>query len=222
VRPLTVAGAALAVLGLLSGCAATPSATPTIDDVAAERAHRAEQRVETLLDTYADYLSTRWPGIVLPSTSIERWLELGEWPAVFEQCASDASGLTVRTDASAGVFANPPPQTAGQMRDFEISIYLCQGRYPPPNLGRNDPGPVEVAWVTAYARVELPACLRRQGVVAPPLPAEPFAILSGGSTPRWDPYTSLRGDAGDLRRISALCPHPSTVLSTLSAVGEPR
>lgn len=204
---------------MLAACASAPSAVVTIDDVAAERSQRAEARVETLLDTYADYLTTRWPGIVLPPTSIERWLELGEWPGVFESCASEASGLTVRVNAASGVFANPPPQTAGQLRDFETSIYLCQGRFPPPNLARNEPGPVEVAWVTAYARTELPACLRRHGVVAPPLGDDPFAILSGGSTPRWDPYSAVRGDAGELRRLSALCPHPSTVLSTVSAVG---
>ena len=213
---------AVVAVGVLAACASPPSAAPTIDDVAAERSLRAEARVETLLDTYADYLTSRWPGIVLPPTGIEQWLGLGEWPEAFESCASDYSGLTVRTDATAGVFANPPPQTAGQMRDFEVSIYLCQGRFPPPNLGRNEPGPVEVAWVTTYARTELPACLRRHGVVAPPLADDPFAILSGGSTPRWDPYVSVRGDAGELRRLSALCPHPSTVLSTISAVGEPQ
>jgi len=212
----------IAVTAVLAACAPVPAARMSIDDVAAERALRAEQRVETLLGTYADYLTTRWPGIVLPATSIESWLELGAWPAAFESCASEASGLTVRTDATAGVFATPPPQTAGQLRDFETSIYLCQGRFPPPSLGRNEPGPVEIAWVTQYARTELPGCLRRQGVMASPLGTDPFAILTGGSTPRWDPYATLRVDAAELRRVQALCPHPSTVLSTLSAVGEPR
>lgn len=220
-RQSIAAGLAAALMVALCGCATVPRAAPTIDDVAAERLLLAEERVDTLLGTYADYLTTRWPGIVLPSVPIVAWLELGEWPAVFESCASDASGLTVRVDAASGVFANPPPQTAGQMRDFETSIYLCQARFPPPNLALNDPGPVEVAWVTAYARTELPACLRRQGVVAPPLGSDPFAIVSGGSTPRWDPYVTLRGDAAELRRVAALCPHPSTVLGTLSAVGEP-
>ncbi|MDO9591424.1 MAG: hypothetical protein Q7J04_09810, partial [Microcella sp.] len=215
-------GLVVGAIALLVGCAPTPVATTTIDDVAAERAVRAEQRVETLLSTYADYLTTRWPGIVLPPTSIDSWLGLGEWPGVFESCASDYSGLSVRVNAASGVFADPSPQTAWQMRDFELSIYLCQGQFPPPNLARNDPGPVEIEWVTAYARTELPSCLRRHGVIAPPLGTEPFAILSGGSTPRWDPYVSSRGDAAELRRLQALCPHPATVLSTLSAVGEPR
>lgn len=221
-RRFLTAGVAVSVIVTLAACAPAPRATPTIDDVAAERLHRAEQRVDTLLGTYADYLTTRWPGIVLPATSIDDWLELGEWPRVFELCASEASGLTVRVDAASGVFADPTPRTAGQLRDFETSIYLCQGRFPPPNLAINDPGPIEVAWVTAYARTGLPGCLRRQGVVAPPLGTDPFAVLSGGSTPRWDPYQALRGDAAELRRVSALCPHPSTVLGTLSAVGEPR
>lgn len=213
----------VALLALTTACSPTTSVQPlTIGDVAAERAQRAEARVETLLQTYADYLSTRWPGIVLPETSIESWLALSEWPAAFESCASDASGLTVRTNPAVGVYASPPPQTAWQMRDFEISIYLCHGRFPPPNLGHNEPGPVEVAWVTSYARVELPGCLRRHGVAAPSLGADPFAILSGGSTPTWDPYAALRGDAAELTRVAALCPHPSTVLNTLSDVGEPR
>ncbi len=208
---------------MVTACGPTPtSPSVTIADVAAERAQRAADRVDTLLQTYEDYLTTRWPGIVLPETSIERWLEVSEWPASFEACATDAAGRTVRTDATAGIFANPPPQTAGQLRDFEISIYLCQGRFPPPSLGSNDPGPVEVEWVTSYARVELPGCLRRHGVIAPPLGADPFAILSGGSTPRWDPYVNLRSDAAELQRLMALCPHPSTVLGTLTAVGAPR
>lgn len=216
--------AALATVGatalcLIAGCASAPSTVPTIDDVAAERSFRAEARVETLLDTYGDYLTTRWPGIVLPPTSIEQWLGHGQWAATFESCASDFSGLTVRTDAAVGVYATPSPQTAWQMRDFEVSIYLCQGRFPPPNLGHSEPGPIEVAWVTAYTRTELPACLRRHGVVAPPLVDDPFAILSGAATPGWDPYVSVRGDAGELHRISALCPHPSTVLSTVPDVG---
>ena len=220
-RGLTV-GAIVVIVFSLAACAPATRAAPTIDDVAAERSARAAERVDTLLDTYADYLTTRWPGIALPATSIDGWLERGEWPKVFESCASEASGLTVRVDAASGVFADPTPRTAGQLRDFETSIYLCQGRFPPPNLANNDPGPVEVAWVTAYARTELPGCLRRQGIVAPPLGTDPFAVLTGGSTPRWDPYQALRGDASELRRVSALCPHPSTVLSTLSAAGEPR
>ncbi len=221
-RTFLAISASIALTVALAACSSSQREMPTIADVAAERSERAHERVATLLDTYADYLTTRWPGIALPPTSVESWLELGAWPSAFESCATDAAGRTVRTDPSVGVFADPAPQTAGQMRDIELSIYLCQGRFPPPNLATSSPGPVEVAWVTAYARTELPACLRRQGVVVPPLGTEPFAILSGGSTPRWDPYAALRGDAAELRRVAALCPHPSTVLSTLSSVGEPR
>ena len=218
---LAVVGGAALSLSLVA-CAGSSSTTVTLDQVAAERTERADERVETLLNTYADYLTGRWPELQLPDTSVERWLDAGEWRTSFETCAREYSGLTVRTDPSIGVHANPPPRTAEQLRDFEVSIYLCQGRFPPPNLARNEPGGVEIAWVTQYARIELLACLRRQGVIAPPLGTEPFAIVSGGSTPGWDPYVNARGDAGELRRVQALCPHPSTILSQLLPAGSER
>lgn len=214
----TLAAAALS----LAGCAPTAGGPLGLDAVAGERADRAEARVDTLLASYADYLQSRWPGIVLPETRIESWLDPGVWTTAFQNCASQVSGLTVRVDPTAGVFPIPPPQTAGQMRDFDLSIYLCQGRLPPPILAVSDPGPIEVAWVTSYARDALPACLRRQGVSAEPLPGDPFAILSGGATPGWDPYSAARHDAPELRRLQALCPHPSVLLSSLSPVGEPQ
>lgn len=216
-----ILAAALATGLVVTGCAPSGGSLG-LDAVAAERADRAEARVATLLDSYGSYLQSRWPAVLLPETSIEAWLDPGVWATRFEECASESSGLTVRVDATAGVFAVPAPSTAGQLRDLDVSIYVCQGRYPPPNLSLSDPGPVEVAWVTAYARNALPTCLRREGVAAEPLPDDPFAILSGGATPEWDPYRAVRGDAPALRRLQALCPHPSVLLSSISPVGEPR
>ncbi len=204
-----------------SGCAPTRDALG-LEAVADERAARAEARVEALLASYADYLMSRWPGIVVPEVRIEQWVGSSAWEGTFERCASEASGLAVQVDATAGVFAIPAPSTATEQRDFDVSIYLCQGRYPPPNLGRTEPGPVEIAWVTAYARDALPTCLRRQGVSAQPLPDDPFAILSGGATPGWDPYAAARGNTPELRRLQALCPHPSVLLASISPVGETR
>jgi len=215
--------AALAAFaGLFAGCAPVSSSGFGLDAVANERETRAEARVATLLETYTDYLTSRWPGIRLPETTIEAWLNSDVWTAAFENCASAASGLTVRIDPTAGVFAMPAPQTAGQLRDFETAIYLCQGRFPPPTLAINEPGPVEIAWVSQYLQDALPACLRVQGLTVEPLPDDPFAILSGGATPGWDPYAAARGDAPELRRVQALCPLASELLASMSPVGEPR
>lgn len=213
-----------AVVAVIVGCALTGCAVPDrgglgLEAVAQERAERAEARVDELLATFADYLTDRWPGVALPETSIQAWLAPGYWTTAFERCTSDASGLRVQVSLEAGVIADPPPRTAGERRDFDLAIYLCQGSLPPPGFAIVEPGPVEVAWVTAYARETLPACLRREGVLAPPLPADPFAILSGGSTPSWDPYASVRGDAPTLRRVQAVCPHPAVLLAALSPVG---
>lgn len=222
---MSAASAPLAVaLAVIVGCALTACAVPDrgglgLEAVAQERAERAEARVDNLLENFADYLTDRWPGVILPETSIEAWLPPGYWTSAFERCASEASGLRVRVTADAGVFADPQPRTAGERRDFDLAIYLCQGSLPPPGFAVVEPGPVEVAWVTAYARETLPACLRREGVLAPPLPADPFAILSGGSTPSWDPYAAVRGDAPTLRRVQAVCPHPAVLLAALSPVG---
>lgn len=221
--PRRIAGVAVvAVIVALGGCAPVEPSALGLEAVASERAARAEARVDTLLASYADYLESRWPGIRLPETSIQSWLEPGVWTTAFQNCASQASGLTVRIDPAAGVLASPPPRTAGQLRDFELSIYVCQGQLPPPNLALSDPGPIEIAWVSSYARDALPTCLRREGVTAAPLPADPFAILSGGATPGWDPYAAARGDAPAVRRLEALCPHPSVLLASISPVGEPR
>lgn len=220
-RPAIALLAASLVGVALTGCAPAAGSLG-LEAVAGERTARAEARVDTLLESYADYLTGRWPGIVLPETRIEAWLKPGVWTTVFENCASGASGLTVRVDPTAGVFAMPPPQTAGELRDFETSIYFCQGRFPPSNLAVSEPGPIEIAWVSSYTRDALPMCLRRHGITAEPLPDDSFAIVSGGSTPGWDPYAAARGDAPELRRLQALCPHTSELLASLSPTGEPR
>ena len=207
------------VVATMAGCSLPANSTLGLDAVADERTALAEARVTTLLASYGDYLESRWPGIVLPATRIDAWLDPSVWTAAFERCASQASGLTVRIDPAAGVVATPVPQTAGQLRDFETSIYLCQGRLPPPTLGVSEPGPIEVEWVTSYVRDALPTCLRREGVAAEPLPDSPFAILSGGSTPGWDPYAAARDDAPELRRLQAVCPHPSVLLGSIPPLG---
>ena len=221
-RPRILDAALAAVLVLSAAGCAQPGGSLGLVAVADERAARADARVDVLLASYAEYLTDRWPGIRLPETGIEAWLDPGVWTTAFQSCATLASGLTVRTDPTAGVFAIPAPQTPDELRDFETSIYLCQGRFPPPNLAASDPGPIEIAWVTSYARDALPTCLRREGATAEPLPTDPFAILSGGATPGWDPYAAARGDAPELRRLQAVCPHPSVLLASISAVGEPQ
>lgn len=217
-RPLAAA-AAVIVGCLLTACAVPDRDGLGLEAVAQERADRAEARVDELLAGFADYLTDRWPGVALPETTIEAWLAPGYWTTAFENCASQASGLQVRVSLEAGVIADPPPRTMGERRDLDLAIYLCQGTLPPPGFAAAEPGPVEIAWVTEYARETLPACLRREGVIAQPLPSDPFAILSGGSTPSWDPYAAVRGDAPMLRRVQAVCPHPAVVLAALSPVG---
>jgi hypothetical protein len=223
-RAVAARTAAALAVAAVAGCALSACAVPDRDElgleaVAQERADRAEQRVDALLQSFAEYLTDRWPGIRLPETRIEAWLSPTAWTPAFEQCATEASGLLVRVDPDAGVIADPPARTAGQLRDLEIAIYVCQGTLPPPGFAAADPGPVEIEWVSTYTRETLPSCLRREGVAAQPLPADPFAILSGGSTPGWDPYAAVRGDTPALRRVQALCPHPSTLLASLSPVG---
>lgn len=219
-RPDILTAAVTAALALV-GCAPSGGSLG-LEAVADERAARAEARVDALLASYAEYLTDRWPGILLPETTVDAWLGPGVWTTAFQNCASDAAGRTVVVDVDAGITTSPPPQTAGELRDVETAIFLCQGRLPPPGLGVSDPGPIEIAWISSYARDALPTCLRREGVTAEPLPDDPFAILSGGATPGWNPYAAARADAPELRRLQAVCPHPSVLLSSISPVGEPR
>lgn len=224
-RPRLLIALLALVTGVSAGCASvagdgTGLGALGLDTVVNEREARAEQRVVVLLDSYADYLTSQWPGIRLPDTTIEAWLDPGYWRAGFEKCASEASGLTVQVDPNTSVFADPPPQTDAQRREFDTAIYLCQGRLPPPTLAINEPGPVEIAWVSNYVQDALPACLRREGVTAPPLSDDPFAIVSGGATPLWNPYEAVRGDAAWARRLQTLCPHPSVLLAALPSLGE--
>ncbi|MEN9621052.1 MAG: hypothetical protein RL499_1245 [Actinomycetota bacterium] len=210
----------LAMATTLAACSSASTSTLGLDAVATEREARAEARVETLLASYGEYLESRWPGILLPETRIDAWLDPSVWTAAFERCASQASGLTVRIDPTAGVFATPAPRTAGQLRDFETAIYLCQGQLPPPTLAVNEPGPVETAWLDSYVRDALPTCLRRQGVAAEPGPRDALAIRSGGATSGWDPYAAARGDGPALRRLQALCPPPEVLLDSIPPLGE--
>ncbi len=220
----TASGRRWAAIAAIVGCALTACAAPEpvgfgLEAVAHERANRAEARVDELLAGFERYLTDRWPGIEVPSTTIEAWLPVGHWSRAFERCASEASGLRVQVTNDAGVITDPPPQSEQERRAFDLAIYRCQGTLPPPVFAVADPGPVEIDWVTEYARETLPACLRREGVLVRPLPADPFAILSGGSTPSWDPYAAVRGDAPTLRRLQAVCPHPAVLLASLSPVG---
>jgi hypothetical protein len=207
---------------LLAGCAPVDSGVVTIDDVAAERAERSQARVDRLLESYGDYLTSRWPGLELPPTQIERWTELGEWPAVFGTCASELSGLNVLTDPAAGVFAVPAPQNDAELVAFETSIYACQGRFPPPSLARNEPGPLELAWIDDYVSVQLPACVRRLGLVVQPSSGAAGPTLTDGSLSELDPYSAVRSDTSELVRVQRVCPPASTVLGTLTAAGETR
>jgi hypothetical protein len=218
-RRSSVLATLVVALVALSGCTPPGDASFGLTAVANERAALAEARVATLLDSYGEYLESRWPGIVLPETRIEAWLGASVWTAAFERCATQASGLTVRVDPTAGVFATPAPQTAGQLRDFETSIYQCQGRLPPPNLAVSEPGPVEVAWLTDYVRDALPTCLRREGITAEPAPDDASPILLTGETPEWDPYAAVRGNVPELRRMQALCPPATVLLNSIPPLG---
>lgn len=208
----------VALVGL-TGCSALGASSLGLDAVAAEREARAEARVDTLLSSYGSYLESRWPGILLPETQVDAWLGPSVWTAAFERCASEASGLTVRIDPTAGVFATPSPQTAGELRDFETSIYLCQGQLPPPNLAVNEPGPIEMAWLTDYVQDALPTCLRREGITAAPAPDDASAIVLTGETPEWDPYAAVRDNVPELRRVQALCPSATVLLGSIPPLG---
>ena len=207
------------VLVGISACSSPAASLLGLDAVAAEREARAEARVETLLASYGSYLESRWPGILLPETAVEAWLSPSVWTAAFERCASESSGLTVRVDPTAGVFATPSPQTAGELRDFETSIYLCQGQLPPPNLAVNEPGPIEQAWLVDYVRDALPTCLRREGITAEPAPDNASAIMLTGETAEWDPYAAVRDNVPELRRVQALCPSAAVLLGSIPALG---
>ena len=189
---------------ILAGCAPAPTTQLDLDDVATERHERLESRVEVLLESHAEYLRSRWPSVQLPEQEVEAWLEPGQWQLVFARCIYEATGLT---DEAMG-------QIDGA-RALDLATYSCESRFPPPSLAVDDPGPIEVAWVTEYVRVALPSCLRRSGVHAPPAPEGPFAIISGGVTPGWDPYAAARGNAAERARLSALCPHPSSLLESI-------
>lgn len=217
--PRCAGAAALLAVVALSGCSLTTTAPFGLDEVALEREALAEARVETLLDSYGGYLASRWPGIQLPETTIDAWLGPSVWTAAFERCASEASGLTVRVDPTAGVFATPSPQTAGELRDFETSIYLCQGRLPPPTLAVNDPGPVEQAWLVEYVRDALPTCLRREGITAQPVPDDASTIVLTGETSEWDPYAAVRDNVPELRRVQAVCPSAAVLLGSIPPLG---
>jgi len=216
------------VLGLvivslfIAACSPVQSTGLTIDEVAAERAERAQARVDRLLQSYGDYLLTRWPGLELPSTQIERWTELGEWPTVFGTCASDESGLNVRTDPAAGVFAVPAPQNDAELLALETSIYACQGRFPPPSLARSDPGPRELAWIDDYTHVQLPACLRRLGLDVQVSGTPDDGASSREPVSELHPYFAVSGDAAHLNRAARVCPQPSTVLRSLTPAGDTR
>lgn len=158
----------------------------------------------------------------MPSTEIQRWTELGEWPSVFGTCASEESGLNVLTDPAAGVFAVPPPQNNAELLAFETSIYVCQGRFPPPSLARNEPGPRELAWITDYVTVQLPACVRRLGLAVQPSSDAAGRPLADQALADLDPYAGVRRDAAELIRVQRVCPPASTVLGTLTAAGESR
>lgn len=188
---------AVALGVLLAGCAPPPGAQLDLDDVATERHERLESRVEVLLESHAEYLLSRWPEVRLPEHEVEAWLEPGQWQLVFARCIYEETG-----------------QTDGA-RVLDLATYSCESRFPPPSLAVDDPGPIEVAWVAEYVRVGLPSCLRRSGVHAPPVPEGPFAIVSGGITPGWDPYAAARGDIAERARLSALCPHPSSLLESI-------
>ncbi|MER3388871.1 MAG: hypothetical protein RJQ01_02450 [Microcella sp.] len=196
-RNAVVGMLALAVGAVLTACAPAPSPQFDLDDVATERYDRLESRVEVLLESHAAYLRSRWPDMQLPQHEVEAWLEPGQWGQVYPRCIYE---LTSVTDGA---------------RALDLATYSCESRFPPPSLAVNDPGPVEVAWITEYVRVGLPSCLRRSGVHAPPAPDGPFAILSGGSTPGWDPYAAAGGDIAERARLSALCPHPSSLLASI-------
>lgn len=215
---LGVGAVSAAAIAVLVGC--SPSSPPlTIDDVSAERARSAIERLDTLLESQGVYLTDRWEGVRLPEPEIEQWLPSGRWESVFASCVGGRTGIPVRADTAGGTFSYGSVVGEDAQRNLEFAIYECQGRFPPPTVARVEPGPIEVAWLTGYARDVLPACLRAEGVIAPPLAAGPFAVVTGGATPGWDPYREVRRDPPRLARVSAICPHPSTVLAGVGSIG---
>ena len=188
---------ALGLSVLVTGCTAAPAPAVTLEDVARERVERLDARVEVLLESHAGYLQSRWPDIVLPNPPREAWLEPGQWQNVFSQCVERAT-----------------PEGADS-RALDVATYTCEARFPPPSLAVNEPGPLEREWVSQYWRSVLPSCLRRSGVIVPPLPEGSLAMVADEAAAGWDPYREIRDDAVQLARLTALCPPPSSVLSSV-------
>lgn len=200
-----LAAAALAALTLLGGCAAAPAASgPTLDDVARERAERAEQRLAVLLDSHAGYLRDRWPGIEVPEAGTPEWLDAAAWPSAYAACLSVRTAVPVVPDGATGSVTLGRPTSDEETRVLERAIYVCESILPPPSIGRGTPGPLETAWRTRAVEVELPRCLLRHGV----------PLGSPG-----DAYARVRSDPAGLARAEALCPDPVRALESIPPAG---
>lgn len=199
------AAAVLAVAALLAGCAAVPAAGgPTLDDVARERAERAEERLAVLLEAHAGYLRDRWPGIDVPEAGPPEWLDATSWPSAYAACLSVRTAVPVVPDGATGSVTLGRPTSDEETRVLERAIYVCESILPPPSIERGTPGPIETAWRQRAVEVDLPRCLLRQGV--PPGTVD-------------DPFARVRSDPAALARAEALCPDPLQALEGIPPAG---
>ncbi|WAB81555.1 hypothetical protein OVN18_00580 [Microcella daejeonensis] len=192
---------------LLAGCSteAAPGA-PALDDVARERAERAEERLAVLLDSHAGYLRDRWPGIAVPEAGTPEWLDASAWPSAYAACLSVRTAVPVVPDGATGSVTLGRPTSDAETRTLELAIFVCESILPPPSIGSGPPGPLELEWRRQAIEVELPRCLLGHGVP-----------IAGGS--EGDPYARVRTDPAALARAEALCPDPLASLARIPPAG---
>ncbi len=207
-------GAVLALVVLaLTGCAAQPAATVTLDDVTSERLATIEAAEQQRFADFMEQSGDRLVEFDIPVPEFEGLVAADEVDEVVSQCIVTLNPR-LQVGPTGGQFTVTYFGTVGDTYDrIRWTIDSCIAQYGVADLGAAaTAGPVEEAWRFSDTTQRVMPCLRNIGVTVPSPPsAEQFATALG--TPlEFSPFSLVAGDPATLVRALALCPPSATVL----------
>ncbi len=204
---------AIAIVVMVSGCAAAPSAPFTLDDVTSERLAVLASAERERFDDFLEQSGGRLDELGLPVPQFQGLVALDDLDAIVTQCIVTLNPR-LQVARLEGGFTVTYFGTVGETYDrIRWTVDSCNAQYGVADLrAATTPGAVEAAWRYQDATQRLLPCLRRIGVVVPTPPAEDVFVQQLGTPLEFSPFSLAAADPATLVRSVALCPPSSTVL----------
>lgn len=211
----------IALVALVSGCAAPAAAPLTLDDVTDERLAVLAAAERERFDEFVQQSGGRLDELGLPAPQFQGLVGLDDVDAIVTQCIVTLNPR-LQVARLEGGFTVTYFGTVGETYDrIRWTIDSCNAQYGVADLrAATRPGAIEAAWRYQDAVQRLLPCLRRIGVVVPTPPTQEDFVQRLGTALEFSPFSLAAADPATLVRSVALCPPSSTLLEAHVATVE--